>query len=113
MGWEMGIRAGLYRGAGGVGSGSGAKLGAANNLDFFDKRAVQEKTLFDTEAACYLANGDAARMLTLVVGTDDDAFKHLDTLFAAFFDFLVHTHGITAAGIDDLLFLLLVVDFLD
>jgi hypothetical protein len=74
---------------------------------------VEQKTLFDTDTARNFANRDAARVLRFVVGTDDDAFKNLDALFVSFFDFLVYSHGVTAANVDDLRFFLLVIDFLN
>ena len=52
-------------------------------------------------------------MLTLVVGADHHAFKHLDALFVAFFDFLVDADRVAAPHINDGRLLLLVIDFLD
>ena len=90
-----------------------ANLGPAHNLDFFYQRAMQQERFFDADARSNFADSDAASVLAFVVSADDHALEHLNALFVALFDFLIDAHSVAAANIDNLSFLLLVVDFLD
>ncbi len=74
---------------------------------------MEQKAFFYANTASNLAHGNTARVRCFVVGTDHNAFKNLNTLFVAFFDFLVHAYGVATTRIYDGCFFLLVVYFLD
>src|ERR1039458_2505599 len=70
-------------------------------FDLDNQRAMEQKTLFNTDAAGNTADRNAAGMAALLVSADYQALENLDTLFIALTDLLVNFYGITAADVDD------------
>lgn len=86
---------------------------AANHFDLLYKGTMKQKAFFDADTAGDLTYGNTARMRLLVVSPDHNTFKDLNTLFGAFFDFLVDTNRVAATRVDNSVFFLLVVYLLD
>jgi hypothetical protein len=74
---------------------------------------VQEVRLFDANATRNAADSDTAGQAVFAVGTDNNAFKHLNALLGTFFDFLVNTDGVTGANINNRVFAVFLFNFFD
>ena len=82
-------------------------------FNFFHERAVEHEALFYTDTACNTANGDTARVATLAVSADNKTLEDLNTLFVAFFNFLVDFNSVTAFNVDNRWFLELFFNFFE
>jgi hypothetical protein len=61
---------------------------------------VEQKAFFNADAAGNTAYGNAAGMAAFAVGPDYQTLEHLNALFGAFFNFLVHLNGVAAFDVD-------------